>query len=75
LSVKLAQSRNEDSGIPATVGMMPPHELTAAHGPFVIHPHVPFPGTLRPMLNRTTSWPAEYTGGAKSIRQSPSRAA
>jgi hypothetical protein len=75
LGVKLAQSRNEDSGIPAAVGMMPPHELTAAHVPVVVHPHVPFPGHLRPTLNRTASWPAEHTGGARSIRQSPSRAA
>lgn len=75
MGVKLAQSRNEDSGIPAAVGMMPPHELTAAHVPVVIHPHVPFPGNLRPTLNRTTSSPAELTGGARSIRQSPSRAA
>jgi hypothetical protein len=75
LGVKLAQSRNEDSGIPAAVGMMPPHELTAAHVPVVIHPHVILPGHLRPTLNRTTSWTAERTGGARSIRQSPSRAA
>jgi hypothetical protein len=55
LGVKLAQSRNEDSGIPATVGMMPPHELTAAHVPVVIHPHVPFPGHLRLTLRRRAS--------------------
>ena len=55
LGVKLSQSRNEDSGIPAAVGMMPPHELTAAHVPVVIHPHVPFPGHLRLTLRRRAS--------------------
>jgi hypothetical protein len=67
LGVELAQSRNEDGGIPTTVGMMPPHELTAAHVPVVIHTHVPFPGNLCLTLNRTTSWPAEHTGGARSV--------
>ncbi len=62
MSVKLAQSRNEDSGIAATVGMMPPHELTAAHVLVVIHPYVTFPGSSAPSA-QPHDLPASRTHG------------
>lgn len=48
MGVKLVQPRNENSGIAATVGMMPPHEFTAVHVLAVIHPRVTFPESSAP---------------------------